>query len=225
MNYKKRVKRTFDYERIKSEIENAKDGVLFGEWTYMNILWVPEIKFNGNVWSSYDHPLEKNYRVETMADWICCLEFYKHKGLFKKEFFGSVVCYCTERQELCEPVVEYFKTKATAQAQEGMRRFAFSTYEELEDFLNGLETVVNGCCDDYVYFDADEAKENAQIMKDAHLLVAYENELVELDHKMQMARETEERQRVELCGMVEDLKRKIADVNERLDGLRGTEEK
>jgi hypothetical protein len=224
MNYKGRIKKSFDYEKIKSEIaENIERAS--GFWSDVCILWAPELGFRGNGWSSVGYPLKDEYKAEAMTNKVCYLGLRTEKGFFsrKKKFYGYVQYTYFKEQELCEPVVEYFNVNSNAVTQNGTRYFDFNTYEELETFLKGLETVINETCDGYLYFDEDEAMENGHIKKDAFFLVAYENELVEYDNKLRMAQETQDRQQIDLTEMIEDLKKKINDTKTRLTELKQTE--
>ena len=44
LEYKERIKKSFDYEAIKSSIENCKPK-FFGNNVCMNLLWTPQIYF------------------------------------------------------------------------------------------------------------------------------------------------------------------------------------
>ena len=224
MNYKKRIKKSFDYEKIKSEIaENIERAS--GFWSWVCILWTPEVGFSGDGWSSVGYPLKDKYKAEAITNEVCYLGLRTEKSFFReKKFYGYVQYYTYfQGQELCAPVVKYFKANYNAVTQRGEHYFEFSTYEELETYLKGLEIVINETCDGYLYFDEDEAEESARIIKDVFFLVAYENELVEYDNRLRMAQETQDRQQIDLTEMIEDLKKKINDTKERLTELRQTE--
>ena len=224
MNYKKRIKKSFDYEKIKTAVTKSINNPSL-PWTDMWLLWTPGIRFRGNSWSSVDYPLEKTYDVETNTHSVLFLTFGTEKNFFrrKKDFFGQVRFLYIEEEERCEPVIEYLKSRANICIQGIEKCFNFTTYEELEDYLKGLESIINESCDGYIYFDKDEAMENSCIKKDMFSLVAYENELVELDHNLRMAQETQDRQQVDLAEMIEDLKGKINSIKKRMNELQNLE--
>jgi hypothetical protein len=224
MDYKKRIKKSFDYENIKAATTKAMNA-RFSERSYMYLLWTPRIFFTGYTWSSANYPFEKYYDILTSTNGVCCLEFYTKKSLFggKKEFFGKIYPEFVDEEERWKPVIEYFKSKANCRTEDDYGYFKFSTYDELEDYLKGLETVINESCDGYVYFDEKEAEENSDIKRDMFLLVAYENELVEFDHKIRMAKETQDRRQINLEEMIEDLKKKINGIKANLAMLRQSE--
>lgn len=224
MNYKKRIKKSFDYEKIKTAVTKSINNPS-APWTDMWLLWTPGIRFRGNGWSSVDYPLEKTYDVEARTGGVLFLTFGTEKNFFrkKKDFFGQVRFLYIEEEERCRPVIEYLKSRANIHIQGIEDCFSFNTYEELENYLKGLEAVINETCDGYIYFDKDEAMENSSIKKDMFSLVAVENELVELDHKLRMAQETQDRQRVNLTEMIEDLKGKINSLKKRMNELQNPE--
>lgn len=224
MNYKGRIKKSFDYEKIKSEIaENVERAS--GSWSFVCILWAPEVGFIGDGWSSVGYPLKDKYKAEAITNEVCYLGLRTEKGFFnrKKKFSGCVQYTYFKGQELYKPVVEYFNANYNAVTQRGEHYFEFNTYDELEAYLKGLETVINETCDGYLYFDKDEAMENSLIIKDTFFLAAYENELVELDHKLRMAQETQDRQQINLTETIEDLKSKINSLKKSINELQNLE--
>lgn len=192
----------------------------------MWLLWTPGTCFKGNSLPSVDYPLKKAYDAYSKPNSALFLTFGTENNSFfrkKKEFFGQVRFLCIEEEERCKPVIEYVKSRANTCIKGIGDYFNFTTYEELEGYLKGLETVINESCDGYIYFDEYEAMENSRVKKDMFFLVAYENELVELDHKLRMTQETQDRQQINLTEIIEDLKGKINSLKKSMNELQNLE--
>ena len=232
LEYKQRVKNSFDYDAIRSAIENCKP-TFFGKCVDMTLLWTPQIYFDyNNGWAAgkpADDKFKKKYNKITLGtSGICFISFYAEKKLFKKnEFFGrldfwySTADYSDEEKKNIEEVIKYVKSKFNAevpvQHEWGAQSyFKFTTYEELEEFLKGLEEAINKFNTNYdknnaayIYFDKNEAEQNSADKKKQYEIVTAQEEIVKLNKELEDIKKAATASDTDLTPLMDMTKKKI----------------
>lgn len=223
--YKPRVIKSFDYETIKEKINSCKPKLLTNNIYIDSGLCVPQVRYGHSRYidePSEDFLKNKDYReIELNYDEICLISFWATKHLFKKdEFTGRVDITWFRKYNDYEKFKEYVESTYNAITPYGKQKyFKFTTYEELEGFLKGLESVVNEIDESYFYFDHSEAIDAASVVKNNFLVKQYEKDLVELNNKLEQTKNTEEKQKIDLCELINELKTNIKETKRKLRNL------
>lgn len=209
LEFKERVKTTFDYESIKEQIQNCKP-TFFGKCVTIEALWKPQIYFvYDKGWSAGKPNKEfhngKDYKEISLGEsCVMYIDFYAEKKMFKANVLEGKVLFCyngydfnDDENKNWEEVLKYIKSKFNAKVEKNkaydeFEYISFKTYEELEEILEGLENVINKYNTNYeknnaayLYFDKSEATQNAEDKKKQYEILTYEEEIVKLNKELE----------------------------------------
>lgn len=236
LEYKARVKKSFDYKAIKSAIENCKPK-FFGNEVFMELLWTPQIYFNyNNGWSAgkpRNNGEDKDYKeIELGESTVIYIEWYAKKNLFKKNSFsGKLACF--EQKPLdnanddnWNEISKYLGSKYNAKDQNGYDYVSFNTYEELEEILKGLEKLINEYNTNYdknnptyLYFDENEAKQNASDKKNQYEILSCEEEIVKLNKQLEDVKKAASASDTDMTILIDSINDKIKFFKNKKDNI------
>lgn len=203
LEYKKRIKKSFDYRVIKQTIESCKPK-FFGNEVYINLLWTPQIYFQYDKGWSAGKPDKKSFHgkdykeITLGASTVLFIEWFAKKHIFKdNEFTGRLCCFCPnimndDDKHNWEEVEKYLESKYNAKTKDNCDYIKFDSYEELEEILKGLESIVNEYNTNYdnnnaayLYFDKNEAEQNSSYKKKQYEIMTCDEEIVKLNKELE----------------------------------------
>lgn len=238
LEYKSRVKKSFDYRAIKQAIESCKPKY-FGNNVCMNLLWTPQIYFNYEKgWSAGKPDKEffhgKDYKDITLgASTVLYIDWYAKKHIFKEnEFEGRLGCFYPDainddEKYNWEEIQKYLESKYNAKDAGNCDYVKFSSYEELEEILKGLEVVINKYNTNYdknnsayLYFDKGEATQNASDKKNQYEILTCEEEIAKLNKQLEDVTKAASASDTDLTVLIDSINEKIKFFKDKKDSIK-----
>jgi len=235
LKYNERVKKTFNYEKIKSAIETCKPK-FFGNNVCIDLLWTPQIYFDyANGWAA-GKPNKKNFNgsnyigVTLGTSPRLFIDWYVSKNLFKKnEAIGKIGFFYPEvinddEKSNWEEIQKYLESKYNAKDQENNNYIKFCSYKELEIFLKELEDIINKYNikrnnEAYFYFDKNEASCNAEIKKVKYEILSCDETLVNLYKQLEDTNKAATASDVDMTVLINSINDKIKKVKDKKDNI------
>ena len=240
VEYKERKKKSFDYVDIRNKIVSCKP-TFWGKVVNIRALWTPQIYFEySGGWSAGEPRSGKNYKEITLgSSAVLFISFYAEKKLFKKNILrGSVTVGCPnlftdEDKKNWEEVEKYMESKFNAETPEDKtfsskrKYFEFETYEELEELLKGLEKVINKYNNNYdknnaayLYFDENEAKNNASDKRKQYEIRTCQEEIVKLNKQLEDVNRAASASDTDMTVLIDSIKEKIEFFKKKKDNIK-----
>ena len=237
LEYKSRVKKSFDYAAIKSAIENCKPK-FFGNNVCMNLLWTPQIYFKYEKGWSTDKPNKelfhgKDYKDITLgASTVLYIDWFAKKHIFKdNEFIGRLGCFYPDinnddDKKNWEEIEKFLESKYNAKTKDNCDYIKFDSYEELEEILKGLESIVNEYNTNYdnnnaayLYFDKNEAEQNSSDKKKQYEIMTCEEEIVKLNKELEDVKKAASASDTDMTVLMDAINEKIQFFKNKKDDL------
>lgn len=232
LEYKKRIKNSFDYVEIRKTIESCKP-TFWGKLVDIEALWTPQIYFiYDKGWAAGEPDKEffhgKDYKnIELGSSTVLFISFYAEKKLFKENILRGTVnlgypnLFNDEDKKNWEEVEKYMESKFNAEHYGGkilgtQKYFEFKTYEELEELLKGLEKVINEYNTNYdktnaayLYFDKNEAEQNSSDKKKQYEIMTCEEEIVKLNKQLEDVKKAASASDTDMTTLIDAINEKI----------------
>jgi len=238
LEYKARIKKSFDYKTIKQTIESCKPS-FFGKSVSMAILWTPQIYFNYDKgWSTGKPNKElfhgKDYKEITLgASTVLFIEWFAKKHIFKdNEFTGRLGCFYPnimndDDKHNWEEVEKYLESKYNAKTQDNCDYIKFDSYEELEEILKDLEKIINEYNTNYdknnaayIYFDKSEAEQNSSDKKKQYQILSCEEEIIKLNKQLEDTKKAASASDTDLSVVIDMINDKIKFFKNKKDNIK-----
>lgn len=243
VEYKERKKKAFDYIGIRNKIVSCKP-TFWGKVVDIEALWTPQIYFvYDKGWSAGEPDKEffhgKDYKEITLgSSTVLFISFYAEKKLFKKNILRGTVhlgypnLFTDEDKKNWEEVEKYMESKFNAETPEDktfgkQKYFEFETYEELEELLKGLEQVINKYNNNYdknnaayLYFDENEAKNNASDKRKQYEIRTCQEEIVKLNKQLEDVNRAASASDTDMTALIDSIKEKIEFFKKKKDNIK-----
>jgi len=225
LEYRERRNKSFDYVKIKNAIKNCKPS-FFGKNVCLDILWRPEIRFSKDGgWKINKKSKSYEYKGITLSESpVMFIDFYAEKKLFKKDVIEGYISWIlpdklNKDDTNCDELEKFLKSKVNDVIKDrdyAQERIKFTSYEELEKYLNEIEDIINKHntkCDTneptYLFFDRTEATLNSQFTKHQYELKSCDEKISSLNKELEDIEKAAEGSDVDLIPLMDITKEKI----------------